>query len=199
MNPIAVLIPAAGASTRYGQCKQLVEANGKSLLQHAVDRAKNIAPGEVFVVTGEHHQRIAAAINGASLIRNPDWIAGLGSSIACGVKSIAHDYAGILIMLADQIALDWGDLKRICEEFDGRNIVCARYQGQRGVPALFCRESFSQLMRLTGEGGAKSLLYGEQFQVTEVPVENASVDIDSPEDLRHWLRTSLETLEGNAD
>lgn len=187
MSRIAALIPAAGASSRYGQCKQLVEVNGKGLLQHAVDSANGVAPGKVFVVTGAHHLGIAEAVHGASLIYNPHWQTGLGSSIACGVERIGADCDGILIMLADQVALCRRDLQNLCDGFNGGNIVCARYQGQRGVPALFCRESFSSLRGLKGERGAKSLLYAAHFQVAEVPMENASIDIDSPDDLRQWL------------
>lgn len=187
MNPIAVLIPAAGASTRYGSSKQLLAIDGKCLLQQAVDRAKAIVPGDVFVVTGTDHPAISATISDATLIHNSAWRDGLGGSIACGVERIAADYAGILVMLADQVALEREDLQRLCDAFDGSNIVCAQYQDQRGVPALFCRESFTQLQSLKGERGAKSLLYEERFKVTEVPMENASVDIDSPEDLQRWL------------
>jgi molybdenum cofactor cytidylyltransferase len=192
VSRIAVLIPAAGASSRYGQCKQLVTLGGKSLLQHAVDLANTVAPGVVLVVTGADHQAISETIRDAVLIRNPDWKAGLGRSIACGVERLAPDYDGILILLADQIALDRGDLKRLCNGFDGGNIVCAHYGNQRGVPALFCRGSFPRLQRLTGDRGAKALLRDGQLPVKEVPMEHAAVDIDRQEDLDRWLRKSAE-------
>lgn len=188
MKPIATLIPAAGASTRYGGCKQLAEdAEGRSLLQRAVDLAGSVTPGNVFVVTGEAHPQIAAALRGATLIHHPAWREGLGSSIACGIERIAHRYRGVMILLADQVALTRQDLDTLCEGFDGGNILCAGYGGTRGVPALFCPESFPLLARLTGERGAKSLLYETRFRITAVPMENAAVDIDSPEDLQRWL------------
>jgi molybdenum cofactor cytidylyltransferase len=199
MSRIAVLIPAAGASTRYGASKQLQAWQGKPLLQHAVDRANGIVPGAVFVVTGADHQTISETILDATLVHNPAWQAGLGGSIACGVGRIGSDYDGILIMLADQVALQRDDLQRLCDGFDGSNIVCARYQGQRGAPALFCRHSFSRLQRLTGGRGAKSLLYGDRYPVFEVPMERAAVDVDTPEDLRRWQLASLQATKGKAD
>ncbi len=190
MKRIATLIPAAGAATRFGQCKQLMTVNGKSLLQHAVDRANTLATNTVFVVTGAEHPQISATIRQAMLIHNPRWSEGLGGSIACGMKTIAGDYDGILIMLADQVALHRDDLQRLRDGFDGANIVCARYRGQRGVPALFCRESYPELQRLAGDRGAKSLLHDARFTVTEVAMENAALDIDTEEDLNRWLQKS---------
>lgn len=192
MRRIAALIPAAGRSSRYGRCKQLVTLDGKPLLQRAVDLANAVVPGAVFVVTGADHQRIAETIRDAVLIRNPDWKAGLGRSIARGVERLAADYDGILIMLADQIALDRKDLQRLCDGFDGGNIVCAHYGERRGVPALFCRERFHRLQRLTGDRGAKALLQDAHLPVNEVPMAHAAVDIDTQEDLDRWLRKSVE-------
>lgn len=190
MSRIAALIPAAGRSSRFGACKQLLAMHGKSLLQQAVDRANAVAPGAVFVVTGADHQAISQTVRDAALIYNPAWSDGLGGSIACGVERIADNHDGILVVLADQVALERDDLQRLCDGYDGGNIVCARYQGQRGVPALFCRESYPLLRRLTGDRGAKSLLRDGRFMVTEVPMENAAVDIDTEEDLNRWLQAS---------
>ena len=190
MSRIAALIPAAGRSSRYGSCKQLVEVHGRSLLQHAVDRANQVVPGAVFVVTGAQHQAIAETLHDAATIHNPAWRDGLGGSIACGVAGLAPDYDAILIVLADQVALTTEDLQRLCDGFDGGNIVCARYRERRGVPALFCRESYPRLQRLTGDRGAQALLYDAGFRVSEVAMENAAVDIDTARDLDRWLETA---------
>jgi molybdenum cofactor cytidylyltransferase len=187
VSRIAVLIPAAGSASRFGSCKQLVEMDGKSLLQHAVDRANTIAPGAVFVVTGADHGAIAETLRDATPIRNPAWRDGLGGSIAHGIERLAPDFDGILIVLADQVALTGEDLQRLCDGFDGGNIVCARYRGRRGVPALFCRESFPLLRRLSGDRGAQPLLYEQQLRVSEMAMERAAVDIDTAEDLDRWL------------
>lgn len=192
MSRIAALIPAAGRSSRFGRCKQLAEVGGRSLLQHAVDCANAVAPGAVFVVTGADHGAIAEILCDATPIRNPAWHDGLGVSIARGVEWLAPDFDGILIVLADQIALAGEDLQRLCDGFDGGNIVCARYRGRRGVPALFCRESFPLLQRLSGDRGAQPLLYGERFRISEVAMENAAVDIDTAQDLQRWLETTGE-------
>jgi len=193
VSRIAALIPAAGRSSRYGGCKLLLEVGGKSLLQRTVDLANGVASGNVFVVTGAYRRRIMAATRDAAWIHNSRWREGLGMSIACGVTRIASGYDGILIVLADQVALNREDLQRLCGLFDGHNIACARYRGQRGAPALFCRESFPWLQRLTGDGGAKALLGDDRFPVAEVTMEHAAVDIDVPEDLHGYSGFSGES------
>jgi CTP:molybdopterin cytidylyltransferase MocA len=59
---LSILIPAAGASERLGQAKQLVEYRGRSLIQNAVTSAVSINPFEVIVVTGAK----------ATAVKNPE-------------------------------------------------------------------------------------------------------------------------------
>ena len=49
---LSILIPAAGASQRLGQAKQLVRYKTGTLIQNTVDTANSIAPREIIVVTG---------------------------------------------------------------------------------------------------------------------------------------------------
>ncbi|OMH26577.1 nucleotidyltransferase family protein [Motiliproteus sp. MSK22-1] len=204
-NQIAVMIMAAGQASRFGSCKQLTIIEGKPLLQHCIDKANQLSPDQVYVVTGAWHSAISAArinadIQNATLIKHIDWINGLGSSIAQGVSRLAPDYSGVLILLADQIALEVAELQQLITRFNGSNIVCGYYQNKRGVPAIFGANSFSRLQALTGDQGAKSLLYRSHSdndcpdsnapEVIEYPMPAAAIDIDCREDLQKWLKRS---------
>ena len=191
MRSMAVLIMAAGHASRFGQCKQLARVGGKPLLQHSIDLAQAICPGEVFAVSGAWHQELVKAmshqeIRNVRLLYHPGWAEGLGSSIARGVDDLAPYVEGILIMLADQIALTTHDVCQLRNQFTGDNIVCSLYAGRRGVPAIFGRNSYSKLKELNGDHGAKALLYEQNIPVVESPLEHAIIDIDTPEDLYMW-------------
>ena len=81
---LSILIPAAGASSRLGQTKQLVNYKGKSLIQNAVNTAAALAPREIIVVTGANEIAVKYAGQHPSVrfIPNPLWQHGMGHSIA---------------------------------------------------------------------------------------------------------------------
>ena len=187
MIKIVALILAAGEASRYGSCKQLADLDGKYLLQRRIDVANEVFPNRVFVVTGAHHQRIAPVIEHAELLYNPDSKMGLGDSIAFGVKILQDRCDALMIMLADQVAVDASHLSEMMERFSEGNIVCARYKGYRGVPALFGRAFFDRLTKLKGNRGAKAFINSLDSDVVEFDLPQAGIDIDTPEDLRKYL------------
>ena len=77
---ICGLILAAGASTRLGQPKQLVEFQGQCLLNRCIDQLQK-ACDRVYVVTGFEQQKMEAAVQGALTIHNPNWANGMGTSL----------------------------------------------------------------------------------------------------------------------
>lgn len=195
---VAVMIMAAGESKRFGGCKLLSQLdNNHSLLSHAVEQALGCDAASVFVVTGRWHNVIKheqqnGKLAEIPLIYNPEWSLGLGSSIAYGVRMLSADYDGILVTLADQVALRSEDFNKIILSSLPEQIVCASYENKTsGVPALFPSSCFSHLAQLSGEFGARELLRGNRFRVIRIFLPNASHDIDTQESLREWRRTSL--------
>ena len=96
---IAALILAAGAASRFGSTKQLVDIKGKPMLQHCIDSATTVLPDSVYTVLGNQHEMITASISDSRIILNADWQKGLGYSIAAGVSALKDKYQGILILL----------------------------------------------------------------------------------------------------
>ncbi len=188
---LAVLIMAAGQASRFRGCKLLQNSGGISLLQHCLNNANHISPGHCYIVSGAWHDRIKRSLDntvspGVEIIFNPDWQKGIGNSIARGVKFVSPGYNAILILLADQIALTACDLENLLSRSKGNDIACAKYQGTRGVPAVFGQIAFADLTLLDSDKGAKPLLYDPKYSVAECPMDLAAVDIDTPADLRLW-------------
>jgi molybdenum cofactor cytidylyltransferase len=184
---IEVLILAAGAASRFGSAKQLISHHGKPLLQHCIDKANGICPGRVSVVLGANHQQIEVQISGAKVILNNHWQQGLGASIAAGVANIDPQSDGLLILLADQIALTTEDLKLLLEAFNSSNTVSAYYADRRGVPAIFPRSLYADLKALSGDSGAKAVLHRGDINLVEIDLPQAAMDIDTPEDWTRFL------------
>lgn len=183
MDRIAILILAAGASTRFGSIKQLAALGDSSLLQHSIDQANQLLPGAVYGVLGANHQQIAPSVSGMALIINRQWRAGMGKSIAVGIDHIEQRFDAAFILLADQPCVPTAQLKTMLDAFTGDNIVCSFYQGKRGVPALFPRSCFPALKQLSGDQGAKHILQQTNLPVVELPLPEAAWDIDTVEQL----------------
>ena len=57
------------------------------------------------------------------------------------------------------------------------------YQGVRGAPVIFTENYFDELMKLTGDEGAKNILRSSRKPITEIPIMEGAFDIDSVADL----------------
>ncbi len=156
------------------------------MLQRCIDKANEVFPESVYVVTGAYHDEICAAIRNAKVIINPNWEQGIGSSIACGVRAIENNHDAIMILLADQVAITASELNNLVSSFNGSNIVCARYAGSRGVPALFAQNTFNERKGLKGNCGAKIILNRSNENIIDIETSNAIIDIDTPADLERF-------------
>ena len=77
-NNIAIIILAAGSSSRLGRPKQLLELNGKTLLQKSIETALNVSIN-VTVVLGANENLVRPTISGfpINIILNENWISGM--------------------------------------------------------------------------------------------------------------------------
>jgi molybdenum cofactor cytidylyltransferase len=187
---VAAVILAAGASRRLGRPKQLLEYQGETLVARAVRIAGEAGLNPAIVVLGAHREAVLAALANMSAISvdNSEWQEGIASSMRAGLKALEErspDAAGVLIMPCDQPRLNSEHLLRLLSSFAVETISASTYAGVRGVPAVFPRSAFPELMNLSGDTGARKLLVNPPCPVIEVPFEGGDVDIDTPEDITH--------------
>lgn len=183
---ISILILAAGASTRMGEkVKQLLPWGTSTLIENAVDTAKQVADS-VFVVLGANKEEIKKAIAlDVETIYNPNWQSGMGSSISIGVQNILKlnlDQKGLLIMLADQPLIDTSYLNELKKEFDQGNfkIVATSYENRLGVPAVFHQSIIPELVNLNEEYGARHIIKKYHTDIKAVFPNGKELDIDTP-------------------
>ena len=184
---LSILIPAAGASERLGQAKQLVTHKGHTLIQNAVNTAHSINPDEIIIVTGANAKAVKNAVKypGARWIHNSHWSTGMGSSIALGAEAISTKSAGLMILLCDQWRIQTHDLHQLVEKWhsDPQRIVTAKVQDHFTPPVIFPVGCFDLLRRLEGRQGARSILKAHPGLVSSVEMPNASFDLDTRDQL----------------
>lgn len=188
---IHIVVLAAGLSRRFGASKLLEHWRDTPLVRHAVRAAQEVAPGKVFLVTGPRADDVAAAAAADVTVNNDDYAAGIGSSLACGVRTAREGADAVIIQLGDQPLITAAHLRRLVARWSGDadEIVATRSSASLCPPVLFGGAAFAALCRLQGDAGARSVMQDPRFTVREVPFADADVDIDTPND--------LEALRGN--
>jgi molybdenum cofactor cytidylyltransferase len=187
---VGAVILAAGASTRMGVPKQLLEVAGRSLLLRSVEAALSAPVWPVVVVLGANAEKIRPALARLPVLvtENAAWAEGMAASIRAGVTTLqqfSRHLDAALIALCDQPAFSAEIIAQLIatQRASGRSIAAARYAGRNGAPALFRREHFSTLTSLTGEEGARALLNDDPDRVSAIDLPALAVDLDTPADM----------------
>jgi molybdenum cofactor cytidylyltransferase len=187
-SSVAIIILAAGASTRMGTPKQLLEYKGRSLIQHAVEVATVSGCHPIIVVLGANADRIKPEIAASvETIENSFWHQGMSTSIRMGIESLnKSDFKteAAILMLCDQPFVSPSLIERMLEVYRTTfaPIVASEYAQILGVPALFDRTLFPQLTQLSSDAGARQIIKKYVKQVARVPFPQGIIDIDTPQD-----------------
>ncbi|BAY80554.1 4-diphosphocytidyl-2C-methyl-D-erythritol synthase [Calothrix parasitica NIES-267] len=194
MKDIGLIILAAGKASRMGKPKQLLIYQGSSLISLAVKVGLNSICESVVVVLGAYAEIIKPEINNLpiQIIENPDWETGMSSSIRAGINSINQsnlNLDAVIIALADQPLISEAVFNQLISKYqDTKNkIIASAYDDVVGVPALFDKSIFSELMDIEGDRGAKALMRKYQDEVLTIPVAEAAIDIDTQDDYQKLL------------
>jgi CTP:molybdopterin cytidylyltransferase MocA len=193
--PIPAIVLAAGGSRRLGQPKQLIVLGGETLLDRAIRMANEAGATPVIAALGAHLEAIVAsiALDNVILSVNDQWEKGIAISIHAGLETIgvvARDACGVLILGCDQVRLTTAHLRAMIATFTAQSqavIVASAYAGIHGVPAIFPRGVFPDLLALKGDHGARSLLVKPPCPLVALDFEGGEVDIDEPGDLAHLV------------
>jgi nicotine blue oxidoreductase len=184
---IVGLILAAGSGSRLGQPKALVRVGDERLVDRAVRTLRDGGAEPIVVVLGA----ALAEVAGASVVENPDWATGMGSSLRVGLAALPADADAVIVSLVDQPDIGPAVAARLVEAFvDGATVAVASYGGKRGNPVLLARSTWAEVAELAqGDVGARPFLAAHPELVTAVSCDDIAdpADIDTPADLARRL------------
>ena len=193
MTKIAILILAAGMSSRMGGRDKLLEdADGTPLLARVTQRA--LATGlPVFVTVPDcNHPRAALVKPGtATVIPVPDRDEGMAASIRAGATALLTDKSAVMILPADMPDLQTSDLLTLAAAFSRQPDAILRAtaaDGSAGHPVIFPVDLLPALTAVTGDCGARSVIRAnpDRLQPLALPENRAVCDLDTPQDWTNW-------------
>ena len=183
-----IVILAAGKSERFGSPKQLIHYRSKSLLLHSVSEAGQ-ATLPLIVVIGANKSLVENELKGQHVLiaENNKWKEGMSSSLHRGLlaaKGLNDSVDAIIFMVSDQPFVSGLLIKNLIEtqQKTGLPIVASDYGNGCGVPVLFHKIFFDEILELTGDTGAKKLIEKYKHLAAFVPFPLGKIDIDTIED-----------------
>ena len=188
---IGVLLLAAGQSRRMGgPNKLLAEIDGVPMVARVAQRLLASRARPIIAVLGNQADAVDAALGKLPVerVRNPDFAAGLSTSLKRGIATLPPELDGVIVCLGDMPLISGRHLDRLIAAFnplEGRTIIVPTRRGKRGNPVLWSKRFFAQMTELAGDVGAKHLIGEHADLVAEVEMDDDAVlvDIDTPEAL----------------
>jgi len=189
VNSCGIVILAAGASTRLGKPKQLLQYRGKTLLDHAVSEAINAKADAIVVILGKNAEIFQKEIDKEKVyvVINKDWEEGMASSVRLGLNTLLNSKPymdAVIFMVCDQPYISSSVLNDliITQQKTTRQIVTCNYGESIGPPALFHKKYFGELAKLRGDVGAKNIIKQNMHDVATIQFPDGKIDIDTKED-----------------
>jgi len=210
MRSVGAVVLAAGGSSRFGQPKQLLTFRGETLVGRAVRAAAAAGCEPILVVVGENREAIKLALDiresrissfsslervarpRPTIIENGEWRRGVGTSIRRGLEQLPNFVEAAVVLACDQPYLDASIVSQLIAALaeTGKPIVASSYADTLGVPALFDRSCFDDLLALPDDSGARSLIAARPNDVAAIPFEKGAIDIDTPSDFQRLIAES---------
>jgi len=192
----AVIVLAAGDSSRMGRPKALLDWHGKPMIEHVLATARSGGCTRSLVVLGRDAEGILAGadLGDAQVVLNPDPSLGQVSSIKLGMQHQDFSTDCCVVWPVDCPLVQAGDVRALIESYARMRTSLMRifipvHAGKRGHPMLV-DIGFRQPFMLLGAGDtARKVIDDNHTQVQEVPTGNAGVlaDIDTPQEYQAAL------------
>lgn len=188
----AMIVLAAGKSSRYGNNKLLEELDGGKMFEHTLRKMRAFPLCTQVMVTRFEEIEKKAEDQGMLVVENNQPDLGIAHSLKLGLRRALEEnpkLKGAMFIVCDQPGLTAGTFARMLDmsKKNPGKIICAGRNGKMGNPVLWDRKFFKELMDLSGDKGGKQIIGAHKEEVLICETKNVELqDIDEPEQLKIW-------------
>ena len=191
------IVLAAGASSRMGEPKPLLQAGDTTFIERAVHLLRDAGCRYVAAVVNDSDDwivRLADTSGAAAIINDADGSEQI-DSLRLGIANLPEDYDAIIVLPVDFPRVQPQTVQRLLERYAEQPapVLNPVYNGQAGHPVIFSRDVVTELMRPDLPDGARTIVDRHRADAQGLEVDDAGVliDIDTPADYeQHVSRDS---------
>jgi molybdenum cofactor cytidylyltransferase len=180
---VAAVILAAGISRRFGSPKQLAQLDGRTLLEHVLERAIGAGLDPVIAVVPAWFKQPELAKGPIRWVRNPNPERGMSESLRLGFAALPARAEAALILLGDQPTIPPSSIGAILAHRGERSVIAASTDGHPTPPVLVERSHFGLVEEASGDRGLRDLLVARPDWVSAVELPPID-DVDTPDQLQ---------------
>lgn len=195
---VAIVVLAAGSSTRMGKSKQLLALSDTTLLGRVLAQALGSKAVKTFCVLGANADEIEKSIKhfDVEVVFNPHFQNGLSTSIIAGLAEVQNgSFDSVLFVLGDQPEVSTWYLDQLIASASDGKIIASSYDGRAGVPALIPKRHFLELGKIEGDLGARDFL-NTTSSVQKID-GGCLLDLDTISDYENYRRNLFESQTEN--
>ena len=189
---ISAILLAAGQSKRMnGENKLIKEIEGIPLIKYSVKNILGSTVDELIIVTGYQKEIIENIIDKNKKIKfvyNKDFSNGMASSINAGLCEISTKAKNFFISLADMPNVNQNIYNKLIKGKNSYNvklkpenrkeIIIPTSDGKDGNPVLFSIFMKNDVMKISGDRGAKEIIENKKNKILRIPFEGDGVILD---------------------
>lgn len=185
LNKWSALVLAAGGSRRFGTPKLLADLAGEPVIRRTAGAICAVGFNETIIIAGAEHAEVRASLAGlpCKVVHAPNWLVGISASIRVGIEALQNKPEGLFLFLGDMPLVPNGLCEELADLAKSVGYAARPLRGDvPGHPVAFVNEAAADLMALTGDDGAGSLLRAAGAKIGYLPTadEGAILDIDTP-------------------
>ncbi len=198
---VGIIILAAGASSRMGLPKQLMLIEGKTMIKRIIDNTLETPCYPIVAVLGANADLLKQELIKVpiTIIDNPNWKQGMASSMKMGLVGAymtQKEIDAVIFLTSDMPMVSdklLKDMIQKAEESADISIVACQYlkNNERiiGIPVLFKRHLFNEILELKGDEGAKKVVLKHQKNTALLAFPEGHIDLDTMEEYKNFIAT----------
>jgi CTP:molybdopterin cytidylyltransferase MocA len=194
MGGMTPIVLAAGASTRMGRPKALLDFDGRVCLDLVLDAVR--PAGRPIVVLGPNHEEIRRRVDlgAVDVVLNLDVESGQTASLQAALRQLPAGTAAFLMTPVDLPLLRASEVDALLRAWKtgagrGTSLYIPSHAMKRGHPILCSRELADEFLELRPGASARDVLHRrpERIAYVDFPDTYVLMDMDTPEDYRRCL------------
>jgi molybdenum cofactor cytidylyltransferase len=182
------IVLAAGASSRMGEPKPLLEVDGVPFLERAIKLLRTAGCRYVVTVVNNGDDWITrlADASGAAIVINDVEGSEQIDSLRLGIANLPDGYDGVIVLPVDYPRVQQETVTHLIAEFTRQPspVLNPAHNGKAGHPVIFSRDVVTELLHPDLPDGARTVIEHHAADARTIAVDDAGVliDIDTPAD-----------------